>query len=186
MSIHDEEGPDYSEDTFTPPEPLEKPVLDLKVSNYDLGRIVDQAVYAAIERHVKKAVDKFVEKKVAKAVDALVKEISTATITAHVEKALAEGWGKVNEWGEQRGEKITLSTVVRDGLLAMSKVPERAYHDKSTPPSPIETIVQEMAAASIKEGLAPILAEAKEQLKTQLDLSIGKSLRLTIGELAKG
>ncbi len=183
MSEHDYDEPD---ETFQPPDPAEKPVLELKVSNYDLGRMLDHTLACAIEKHVKKAIDKFVEKKVAKAVDALVKEISQDTIRAHVEKTLAEGWTKANQWGEPTGEKITLSTVVRDGLLLMSKVPERSFHDKVTPPSPIGAIVQEMAAVGVKEGLAPLLAAAKEQLKTQLDLSIGKSLRLTLGELASG
>lgn len=180
-----EDGPDEPEESFQPPEPSEKPVLELKVSNYELGNMINHALAYAMEKHVKASIEKFVEKKVSKAVDALVKEISAETIKAHVEKVLTEGWGKVNEWGEQRGEKVTLSSVVRDGLFAMSKVPERSYHDKATP-SPIGAIVQEMAADAVKNGLQPILDEAKAQLRTTLDVQLGKGLRLTLADALKG
>lgn len=183
-----DEPPEPTDDTFVPPPRGEDPVLEVKVSRYELGRMLDSMLKAAVDQHVGEAISEHVEKEVAKAVDALVKEISAETIRAHVQKTLAEGWQPVNQWGEPaRGATpVTLSTVVRDGLLAMSKVPERGYNDRQQPASPIGAIVQEMAAAGVKDGLAPILAAAKEQLKTQLDLSIGKSLRLTLGELASG
>lgn len=180
-----EDGPDFDDQAFTPPDPAEKPVIDLKISNYDLGRMIDHALAQSIDRHVKAAVDKWVEKKVSKAVDALVKTISTETIKSAVEKTLTDGWGKVTEWGEQRGEKVTLSTVVREGLLKLSERPPRGY-DNKPPLSPIEQIVVNMAEEGVKKGLQPVLDEAKKAFQSQLEVSMGKSLRLTLADALKG
>lgn len=181
MSEYDEpEEPD-----FQPPPRDQQPILEVKIGSYDVGRLFDEMLKTAIVAHVGRAVEIHVERAVKKAVDKLVKEISTATIEAHVKEALTKGWTKVNQWGEPiPNSTTTLEQVVREGLLAMSSPKSDGYNRPAI--SPITAIVTELAAVGIKEGLAPILAEAKEQLKTQLDLSIGKSLRLTLGELAKG
>lgn len=161
------------------------PKLQVHISDYELERTLDAAVREAIDAQVGRSIEQHVSELVVKAIDERVKSLTTEMLKAEVERVLTEGWAKTNQWGERQGEVINLSTTVRDALKAFIEGNPNAYHVSDRKPA-IANLVTELAAEAVKKALQPVIDEAKKQLQSQLDISIGKSLRLTLADALKG
>lgn len=161
------------------------PKLQVHISDYDLEHALDAAVHGAIEAHVGKAIESHVGELVAQAINERVKSLTTEMLKAEVERVLTEGWAKTNEWGEKKGEVINLASTVRDALKSFTSENPHAYN-REDKPSLLHRTVIALANEAVKESLEPVIAEAKQQLQSQLDISIGKSLRLTLADALKG
>lgn len=164
-------------------EETQKPKLQVFITDYELGQALDQALRVAIEELVGESLASTVKKAVEVALKQRIEAVADGVIRASIEQTLAEGWSKTNQWGEKIGERATLSSTVRERLEAMAK--DGDEYNRRTP-SLLNQIVNEKAAEAVKQGLQPLIDEAKKQLQTQLDLSMGKALRLTIADTLKG
>lgn len=165
----------------------QQPKLEVNITSYDLNRALEAALDSAIQQRLDSTLTEVVEAAVEKRVGEAVKALSTEIIAEQIRKTLTEGWTKTNQWGEPiSGTTTTLATVVRDQLEALSKKPERYHSDSRPNHTPMEAIVVELAAKAVKEGLEPVLADAKKAFQSQLEVSMGKSLRLTLADALKG
>lgn len=186
-SYDEDEQYDDSAEAFTPIDPNAKPTITIKIDDLRIGALLTTALNTQIAVQVKGAVDKFVERAVRKALDEMITAITKEAIQEKVLKLLSEGWTPTNQWGEaQFGAKpMSLSNIVRDELVRLTKPNPNAYRDDEKA-SPVSRIVRELAEKSVKEGLQPVLDDAKKAFQSQLEVSMGKSLRLTLADALKG
>jgi hypothetical protein len=183
----DEEQYDPAVEAFTPIDPNAKPTISINIDDFRIGALLNVALQQQISVLVRGAVDKFVEKAVKKALNETIASVTKAAIEEQVRKHLTDGWVPTNQWGEPQhgGKPMTLGNLVRDELDRMMKPNPHAYHaDEKL--SPVSRVVQQFAQAAVKEGLEPVLAEAKKAFQSQLEVSMGKSLRLTLADALKG
>lgn len=161
------------------------PMLQVHISDYELMRTLDACVKAAIDEQVGKSIEKHIDEVIGEVLTERIKAIVDARIVADVERRLTEGWARTNEWGQKQGEVINLDSTVRERLKAFVEGNPSAY-SQDEKKSKLQRVIEQMAESDVKKALQPVIDEAKKQLQSQLDISIGKSLRLTLADALKG
>ncbi|MDX2014189.1 MAG: hypothetical protein SFW67_28580 [Myxococcaceae bacterium] len=161
------------------------PKLQVFISDYELERVLDQAVKAAINEQVGQSIEKHLDAVISEVLVHRIRAVTDEMVRAEVGRVLTEGWAKTNQWGEKQGEAITLASIVRDGLKPFLEGNPHSYNAEDKKPK-VQRIVEEFTASEVKKAMQPVIDEAKRQLQSQLDISIGKSLRLTLADALKG
>jgi hypothetical protein len=150
--------------------------MEIKLSDYVEQRVIE-TIAEAVQTHIQDRIDEAVRGAIKGAIDAEVKRVVAATVRPEVETVLAEGWQPTDQWGESRGEKVTL----RQRVNQILSQPEGSYD--RTPW--IQKVSKEILDGALRAELGKEIEAARKQFRAEVDAvlqaKIRESLASTLG-----
>ena len=134
--------------------------LILTVTGADESAIIEGTTRLLADR-VHDEVKKLVKATVEREVQAHVDRFSETAIREAVEAVLAEGWQKTDQWGEARGQRMSLKERIGEWLSGKS--------DSYARETRVEKIVAATVEATLKGELQGQVESAKILFRKQLD-----------------
>ncbi len=119
-------------------------------------------------------VKNIVAERTRRAVDAAVEKVTEERIAEAVDKVLAEGWRKTNNWGEPTGPATNLRGRINEILHQNI---ERDYRHKG---ARIDVIIGEAIEAALGKEFKPLLEAAAAKFKAALEGTIAAKLQETL------
>lgn len=165
-------------------EPIPEPKLNVSITSYDLINALRAAITTEVRQSVSRSLDEVVRDAVEETVRARIAAITDELIRDQVKATLETGWKKTNHYGEpiHGAEPVTL----RSAVLTAIETFDKSSGNYGNTPSLLQKIITEHLDKTVREALKPMIEDAKSRLRNELDVSIGKSLRLTIADAIKG
>jgi hypothetical protein len=142
---------------------------DIPVSFNISQHICADYVRSAIDSQVAKAIDSAVEDAVGEAVSALVEKIGRERIGKEIERVMAEGWSKTNQYGESTGVKLS----IRD-RIAMILNSRDSYSGRD---SYIDETVKRQVHETLNKDLKTDIQAARNKFKAEVDAVLTATIR---------
>lgn len=128
----------------------------------------------AIGKHLRTYFEAKVAELAAETVRHTFDEVIRARIASAVDAVLSEGWQQTNQYGERTGMKLDLKARVSEVLTQ-----SRGDH-YNRQPSVLDAMVKTAVEEFLSKELNPVINNAKDELKRQLDAKVMKVVADTV------